>query len=332
MPDVSPDIPRLVITDFPFPPPDQVRLRAALGDDKIVFTSGAQALREALAAHPETDVVISFFPPDDLLTLAPNLRWLALSSAGAEQVFRAGLPQSAPNLLITTASGIHAVPISEYVLSVMLMWVRQWTRLIALQHEREWPQQGRVLGGELAGATLGIIGLGSIGRRIAQLGHALGMRVVAQRRGATPGQSDPDADELLPPDRLADLLAQADFVVISAPNTPETRHLIDATRLRQMKHSAVLINIARGNLVNEEALIAALRDGTIAGAGLDVVATEPLPIESPLWSMPNVILSPHLSGLTIRYGERLTTLFLDNLARYRANQPLINLVDAARGY
>ncbi len=323
--------PHYVVANFPFTPHDQERLRATLGD-MIAFTLGDQPFREALLNHPETDVVIMLLPPANLPALAPNLRWLALTSAGSEQVFRVGLPRSMPNLPITTASGIHAVPISEYVLSVMLRWARQWPRMLALQRAHEWPQQGEILGGELEGATLGIIGLGAIGRRIAQLGHAFGMRVVAQRRSASPGQTDPDADELLPPERLADLLAQADFVVISAPNTSETRHVINAERLGQMKRSAVLINIARGDLVDEEALIAALRTGTIAGAGFDVTAREPLPPDSPLWDMPNVILSPHISGLTLRYSDRLTTLLLENIARYRAGQPLINLVDITRGY
>ena len=326
-------LPRFVITNFPLLPEDQQRLRAALGADSLLMTMGSEALREALVAHPETDTLLAFTPPTDLLTLAPNLRWLALASAGAEHVLRMGFAQARPSLTITTASGVHGVPISEFVLSVLLIWTRRWREILAAQDAREWPaSQMALLGGELDSATLGIIGLGAIGRRIAQLGRAFGMRVVAQRRSTTPGQTDPDVDELLPPDRLADLLGQADYVVLSAPNTAETRHLITAERLREMKRSAVLINIARGDLVDEAALIAALRDGVIAGAGLDVFATEPLPADSPLWSMPNVILSPHISGVTLRYSQRLTTLFLENVARLRAGQPLRNVVDPARGY
>ncbi len=326
-------LPRFVITNFPLLPDDQERLRAALGADSLLITMGSEALRKALIAHPETDTLLAFVPPTDLLTLAPNLRWLALASAGAEHVLRMGFAQARPALTITTASGVHGVPISEFVLSVLLIWTRRWREILAAQDERAWPDsQLALLGSELEGATLGIIGLGAIGRRVAQLGRAFGMRVVAQRRSATPGQTDPDVDELLPPDRLADLLGQADYVVLSAPNTAETQRLLTAERLRQMKRSAVLINIARGDLVDEAALIAALRDGTIAGAGLDVFETEPLPTSSPLWSMPNVILSPHISGVTLRYSQRLTTLFLENVARLRAGQPLRNVVDPARGY
>lgn len=326
-------VPQFVVTNFPFLPDDQQRIRDALGEDAFLFVMGDEALREALAAHPQTDTLISFQTPSDILALAPNLRWLALPSAGAERILRMGLTQARPDLFITTASGVHGEPISEFVLSVMLIWARRWPEIMAAQREKRWPEsQLELMGGELDGATLGIIGLGAIGRRIAQLGRAVGMRVVAQRHSATPGQPDPDVDALFAPDRLADLLGQADYVVISAPSTPETHHLITAERLRQMKRSAVLINISRGELVDEAALIAALRDGTIAGAGLDVFETEPLPTESPLWSMPNVILSPHISGVTPRYSTRLTTLFLENVARLRSGQPLRNVVDPARGY
>ncbi|HUY79026.1 MAG TPA: D-2-hydroxyacid dehydrogenase [Ktedonobacterales bacterium] len=326
-------VPQLVVANFPFLPDDQQRLREALGDDAFLFVMEDDALRGALVSHPQTDTLITFRTPPDVLTLAPNLRWLALPSAGAERILRMGLTQARPDLIITTASGVHGVPMSEFVLSVMLIWARRWPEIFTAQREKRWPEsQLELMGGELDGATLGVIGLGAIGRRIAQLGRAVGMRVVALRRSATPGQTDPDADTLYAPNQLADLLGQADYVVLSAPSTPETDHLITAERLRQMKRSAVLINIARGELVDEPALIAALRDGAIAGAGLDVFETEPLPADSPLWSMPNVIISPHISGVTPRYSTRLATLFLDNVARLRSGQPLRNVVDVARGY
>ena len=332
---MSVSAPQFVVTNFPFLPDDQQRLRAALGEDHIAFVMGDEALREALVAHPETDTLLAFpfqLPPD-VLTLAPHLRWLALSSAGAEGALRLGLTQARPDLIITTASGVHAVPISEFVLSVMLIWARRWPEIFAAQREKRWPDNPlELMGGELDGATLGVIGLGAIGRRIAQLGRALGMRVVGLRQSATPNQSDPDVDTLFAPNQFADLLAQSDYVVLSAPSTPQTHHLITAERLHQMMRTAVLINIARGALVDEPALIAALRDGTIAGAGLDVFETEPLPADSPLWSMPNVILSPHISGVTPRYSTRLATLFLDNVARLRADQQLRNVVDVGRGY
>lgn len=328
------DLPRLVISNFEFAPRDRARLEDALGAERLVLVQGRDALRDALIAYPDCDVVCSFFPPADLLAVAPNLRWLALPSAGADRVIREGLVQPG-GPVVTTSSGMHAVPIGEFALSLMLMWVRHWPEMVALQRAATWPsREGReaLTGRELSGSTLGVIGLGAIGRYIARLGRAFGMRIVATRRSASADQRDPDADALVAPDHLADLLAASDFVVVSVPATPETRHIIGADELRQMRRHAFLINISRGSTVDEAALIAALTDGTIAGAGLDVFETEPLPGDSPLWRLPNVIISPHVAGDTDQYSRRFTDLFLENLARYQAGEPLRNVVDPARGY
>jgi phosphoglycerate dehydrogenase-like enzyme len=328
------DLPRLVISNFDFAHEDRARLEDALGVERLVLVCGGDALRDALTTHPDCDVICSFFPPADTLTLAPHLRWIALPSAGADRALRNGLAQPG-GPVVTTSSGIHAVPIGEFALSLMLMWARHWPTMLDLQRAGTWPDRTRreaMEGGELSGATLGIIGLGAIGRYIARLGRAFGMRIIATRRSATPGQRDLDADMLVPPDRLADLLAASDFVVVSVPATAETRHIIGAEELRQMRRNAFLINISRGSTVDEAALIVALTDGTIAGAGLDVFEAEPLPSDSPLWRLPNVIISPHVAGDTVQYSRRFTDLFLDNLARFRAGEPLRNVVDPARGY
>ena len=325
----------LLATDFPFDDADQERLRAALGSGCFVQAPGREAFRAALEAHPDAEVVCTFRPPEDLLTLAPQLRWLALASAGAEHILRMELAKAEHGLMITTANGVHAVPISEFVLSAMLVWTRKWPRMLDDQRQAMWPRgaaHDALTGGELDGATLGVIGVGAIGRRVAQLAHAFGMCVVATRHSPAPQSPDPDVDEWVATDHLEDLLRQADFVVICVPSTPETHNMVNADRLRQMKRSALLINIARGAAVDEDALIAALQDGTIAGAALDVFASEPLAAESPLWKLPNMIVSPHVSGMTHRYGSRLADLLLDNLARYRAGQPLRNVVDRERGY
>ena len=328
------DRPRLVISSFEFAPGDWERVERALGAGRLLLVQGREALRDALSNHPDCDVVCSFFPPADTLALAPNLRWLALPSAGADRVVREGLVQPG-GPIVTTSSGIHAAPIGEFAFSLMLMWVRHWPEMIDLQRAAIWPDHaGReaLAGGELDGATLGVVGLGAIGRNIARLGRAFGMRVIATRRSASPDQRDPDSETLIPPARLGELLAASDFVVVSVPATPETRHIIGADELRQMRRNAFLINISRGSTVDEPALIAALRDGIIAGAGLDVFETEPLPGDSPLWRLPNVIISPHVAGDTDQYSRRFTDLFLDNLARYRSGEPLRNVVDPARGY
>jgi len=325
----------LFVSNYAFQPPDVERLRATLGEGQVLTTHGTRELTEALAAHPETDVVCMYRAPDTLLDLAPNLRWVTLSSAGAEHVLRQDWPYSPRAPLITTASGVHAASISEHVFSVMLLWARHWPDILKLQAEHRWPTgsgKQAIAGRELAGSTLLVVGLGAIGRRVAQVGHAFGMRTLATRHSAVDGAVDPDIDALYPLARLNEALAQADYIVLAVPITPETRGLINAERLRAIKPGALLVNIARGDVVDEEALLAALRDGSLGGAALDVTAQEPLPPESPLWSQPNVIISPHVSGASDRYSERLTDLLLDNIARYREGRPLRNLVDVARGY
>lgn len=326
----------LLVTNYPFEATDIERLRAAIGADHVLPTRGAQELTDALTRRPETDVVCLYMPPENLLDLAPHLRWVALSSAGAEHALRQAWTHAPDAPLITTANGVHATQISEHVFSAILVWARHWPEMFRMQQERRWPTSGFFgrgpTGRELEGATLLVVGLGAIGRRVAQLGRAFGMRTIATRRSASPGGTDPDVDELFPHDRLDDALAQADYIVLSVPSTPETSGLINAERLAHVKRGALLVNIARGSVVDEPALIAALEDGRLGGAALDVAAQEPLPAESPLWDAPNIIISPHVSGRSVRYSERLMSLLLDNIDRYREGRPLRNLVDVARGY
>lgn len=325
----------LLVTNYPFQPSDVERLRAAVGDGALLITHGGQGLAEALAAHPEADVISTFSPPANLLDAAPNLRWLALSSAGADHILGTDWIHSPQLPLITTANGVHAVPISEHVFSAILLWARHWPAMFQAQAERRWvkgPEAQGLTGRELADTTLLVVGLGAIGRRVAQLGRAFGMRTLATRRSAAAGASDPDVDVIAPHDQLDELLPQADYVVLAVPSTPDNYHLINADRLQRMKSGALLVNIARGSLIDESALIAALQAGALGGAALDVAEQEPLPPEHPLWTAPNVIISPHLSGWSPRYSERLTDLLLDNIARYREGRPLRNQVDVARGY
>jgi phosphoglycerate dehydrogenase-like enzyme len=208
--------------------------------------------------------------------------------------------------------------------------------MVRLQDEHVWARSATWyhLGGrELAGQTLGIIGLGNIGRRIAQLGRAFGMRVLGTRRSIHySGDQEPDVDQSFPPEQLHELLRLSDYVVISVPLTRETVKLIGETELRIMRPNTYLVNIARGQVIDEQALIRALREGWIAGAGLDVTEEEPLPSESPLYSLPNVILTPHISGNSVHYDARLAALFADNLKRYRSGQQLKNRYEPSRGY
>lgn len=326
--------PALVVTSYEFAPADVARLKGALGPDALLLVSSQEELLEAVRAHPETDVVCGFRPPIEVLERAPRLRWIALASAGVEFALERGLVRE-HGPIVTNARGVHAVPIGEFVLGVMLQWARKWPELHDLQRAATWPDHGawlRLRGTELDGMVLGVVGLGAIGRHVARLGRAFGMRVLAVRRTVRKEDDDADVDALLPQARLAELLRAADYVVLCVPSTPETHHLIQAGTLALMKRTAFLVNISRGSVINEADLVVALRSGIIAGAGLDVFEVEPLPRTNPLWTLPNVIVAPHISGNTDRYSARLTDLFLDNLARLRAGQPLRNVIDPDRGY
>jgi phosphoglycerate dehydrogenase-like enzyme len=296
-----------------------------------------------LAAHPDTEVLYTFHLPHNALELAPRLRWLQLHSAGVNHLLDHPIMES--DLAITTVSGIHATPIAEYVFASILAhrWrVPLWTHC---QREGEWPSGRWKLYArpELRDSTLGIVGYGSIGREVGRIGQAFGMKVLALRRStgrakqgfAAERTGDPAGtipDRVYPPDALHDMLAECDYVVVAVPLTPQTTHLIGEAELKAMKPTAYLVNIARGPIVDEQALIHALRQGRIGGAGLDVFEEEPLPAGSPLWDLENALLSPHVAGFTPRYDERATALFAENLDRYLAGEPLLNLVDKTRGY
>jgi len=302
----------------------------------------AEEVGEALDA--DTEVLYAFHLPHDLLNKAPRLRWVQLHSAGADHLL--GHPIMNSDVLITTTSGIHAPPIAEYAFASMLAWSRRVPKMLYYQNRREWPQ-GRwelFVGQELRGATLGIVGYGSIGREVGRLGKCFGMRVVATKRSVgqvadtgyrVPGTGDPEGqilNRIYPPEQLREMLAECDYVVISLPLTPDTRGLIGEEELRAMKPNAYLVNISRGGIVDEAALIKALQEGWIAGSGLDVFEEEPLPPDSPLYDLDNVILSPHVAGFSPHYDERASDLFAENLRRYLAGVELLNLVDKEVGY
>jgi phosphoglycerate dehydrogenase-like enzyme len=297
----------------------------------------------AVAANPDTEVLYTFRVPAQILDLAPHLHWVQLSTAGANHL--ADNPIMHSDVALTTASGIHATPIAEYVFASILAhrWqVPLWTRC---QRDHQWPS-GRwdlYARPELRASVLGVIGYGSIGREVGRLGQAFGMRVLAIRRSsgraeegyAVDNTGDPQGaipDQFYPPEGLYEMLGRCDYVVIALPLTEATYHMIGEAELRAMKPNAFLVNIARGSIVDEAALAQALREGWIAGAGLDVFEQEPLPPYSPLWDMERALISPHVAGFTPRYDDRAAALFAQNLARYLAGEPLLNLVDKARGY
>ena len=274
----------------------------------------------------------------------PRLKWIQAHSAGVNTLRDKPLWQS--DIILTNAAGIHPVPMAEHALMMMLAFRWELSLLLDFQGRREWAKDRweKFSRPELRGSTLGIVGYGAIGRELARQADALGMRILAVNssglRSAYRGFNIPDVGDLQAtlPERLYStedllkMLPECDYVVVLAPLTDETRHLVGAEAFAAMKSSAFFFNLARGELVDEAALIEALRQGQIAGAGLDVFETEPLPADSPLWDFENIIISPHISGFTPLYDERASDLFAENLQRYLNNEPLLNIVNKERGY
>lgn len=275
--------------------------------------------REALS---RARVLLAFHVPDDLMRLAPRLEWIQGMGAGVEQLAKAGVPRG--RVVVTNASGVSAGSMAEWVLGRLL---QVWKRFREADEHQRAHAFVRSYGRSFAGSTLGIVGMGSIGRAVAERARAFGVHVLGLRR--TEAADPAPAHELFGPERLHELLGRSDAVVIAAPETPETRHLIDAAALAAMKPGAVLVNVARGSLVDEAALADALGSGRLGAAVLDVFEQEPLPPGSPLWDLPNLYASAHSSVSVDRYAEDVFDLFADNLARFLAGRPLRNRVDMA---
>ncbi|MDP7240232.1 MAG: D-2-hydroxyacid dehydrogenase, partial [Dehalococcoidia bacterium] len=243
----------------------------------------------------------------DLVARSPHLRWVQLVAHGIDQI-RGDIMDG--GVIVTTGRGNYASVIAEHVLLLMLMLMRQVPLLMAQQGERRWQL---IYPGEMHGKVVGLVGLGSIGMAVARAAQGFGMQIMAVKRTAFTGEGFPDIDQVMQPESLNTLLGSSDFVVLGVPLTAETRGLIGREELRAMKPSAYLINVARGGVMDDSALVEALREGWIAGAGLDVFEEEPLPARSPLWTMPNAIITPHMAGLSDRFVERGAGLFCDNL-------------------
>lgn len=288
------------------------------------------AWREHLA---RATILFDFDPThrEDLPDLAPGVRWIQATSAGIGQmVRRLEYTRRMPGVTFTTASGVHARPLAEFTLLSILAHARRLLPTLRAQAVRRWE---RFAGLELEGRTVVIVGLGSIGREVARLVRPLGVRVLGIRRHPGGASSGPDpVDRVYGPDRLQDLLPTADYLVLTLPHTDETEALIGEQELAALPDGAVLINIGRGALVDEEALVAALRSGGLGGAFLDVFAQEPLPSHSPLWDMPNVVVSPHSASTSAGENRRIVALFCENLRRDRAGEPLLNVLDVDRLY
>jgi len=327
-----PDPPRVLI-DVP-PGTDEGYFRAALArfEARVAVT---YATGDAFArALPDAEVVVTGGLTDDELARAGRLRWLSSVAAGLDEIVMP--PMLARGIVVTNASGVHGPNIAEHLLAMILMFTRGLPKLLRAQLARRWDRNMASRSAafdELTEKTLLIVGLGRIGEALAARARPFGVRVIgvkhdpSRRHDAAVG-----VDELVPIGALDEVLGRADHVCVTVPLTPATHHLMEARRLARMRASAFIYNVSRGAVIDEGALVAALRAGKLAGAGLDVFEEEPLPPSSPLWDLENVILTPHVAGITPLYYQRTAALFADNLERFLAGQPLANRFDPARGY
>jgi D-2-hydroxyacid dehydrogenase (NADP+) len=317
------------IRAWTIPDDDVARLRTLVPDATIVH---ARTREELLAGIVDADAALSWRIDGDALTRATRLRWIQSPATGIAPALLSDELRRRP-IFLTNSRGVNALAVAEHGFALLLALNRDLHVALARQASRAWAQnemtalEPRLL----RGLTLGLVGLGMIGGETARLAHAFGMRVVATRR--RPELPAPDhVDEILPARELHRLLGQSDVVLLAAPETAETQRLIDDAALAAMKPDALLINVGRGALIDEPALVRALAGRRIGGAGLDVFADEPLPPSSPLWSLPNVILTPHVAGVRADYWRVAVDMFVDNLRRFEAGAPLLNMVDKDAGY
>ncbi|MGH2533880.1 MAG: D-2-hydroxyacid dehydrogenase [Thermomicrobiales bacterium] len=317
---------RKLVISAPLTDEAVAHLRQRFPDVQIVHVE-AESIRNELA---DADAVVSWgLSPADLAA-APNVKWLQTIGAGVDGVLSPEL--LARDIVVTNNSGVHAHNMSEHVFALMLAFARRLPFLIRGQIAHDWRDEvGRRGVFELDGQTLLLVGLGDIAQATAKRAEAFGMTVCGVRR-RTDLPVPPHVSTVFGIDRLHEALPLADHVVSTLPLTPRTRGLLDAEMLAHMKPTAYIYNLGRGPVINSEALIASLQRGEIAGAGLDVTDPEPLPVDSPLWDMENVIITAHTSGSTPKYWARALPILEENIARFREGRPLINVVDRGEGY
>lgn len=291
-------------------------------------TPAQQARWQALLERVEVCFDFDRLTPE-VQRSASNVRWLQATSSGIGQYAkRHGFDQS--DIVLTNAAGIHARPLAEFVVWAMLSFAKDYPKARQQQRDHHWQ---RFAGSEVLEHTLAIVGLGRIGQEVAKLAKLMGMQVIgSKRRTEGLAAADLNVDELYQHSDLAALAARADYLCLVVPHTDETENMVDASILAQMKPDSVLINIGRGALVDEAALIDTLQTKRIRGAVLDVAATEPLPKDNPLWDMDNVLIFPHSASTSVQENTRLVDLFCDNMTRYLAGEPLINVIDLERLY
>ena len=318
----------------PFPlwnPPADTgpRMRARFPEMRIVHLPDLNGIERELV---DTDLFMGYTLAANLLAFAPKLKWIHAVSAGVTQFMYPELRER--RVILTNATTVHCVPIAQHILGVLVALARRFPDSMRYQRQARWAQNelwtAPVKPRELRGQIVLFIGFGTIGRETARLVRPLDMRIWAVTHS---GRGDRDlAERVLPTSKMHEALPEADFVVIAAPDTPQTRNMMGAREFAMMKRTSYLINVARGTLIEEPALIAALQGNLIAGAALDVTVKEPLPAESLLWKLDNAFITPHVSGATENTWEREEELVAENLKRWFSGRELLNIVDLSRGY
>jgi len=296
-------------------------IHEAAGDDTVVFPENDEALVAELA---DAEVFFGYHSPD-VFSVAANLKWMQTTSAGLDMMLTPEVRKM--GLQVTNASGLHAAPVVETAWALTLAVSRYLKHFGECQQKHVWDQFTPY---DLNDRTAGVVGLGGIGRRYAKIASAFGMRVIAVDKHVQ--EKPAEVDELWTLEGLNDLCAEADVVMIACPATAETQGLIGAEQLALMKPTGIIVNIARGGIIDEPALIECLTEGRIAGAGLDVTKVEPLPEDDPLWDTPRLVITPHIAGWSNDRSRSVVRFFCDNLRRYKAGEPLENLVDQQQGY
>ena len=306
------------------------RLKTEFPQLEITHLRRYEGVEEAL--H-DAEIAIAWSLRPEQFKAAANLRWIHAPAAAVHQLLFPELIQS--EVLLTNAREVHGPVVAEHVIAQIFALAKKIPQAVNLQHKKIWGQEllwrEKPPPREVMGSNLGLIGLGSIGREVAQRAAALSMHVLAVREHPGKGTAA-GVHQVYGPDNLDLLLSRSDYVVLAAPVTPTTRVLINAERLHTIKAGSYLINVSRGPLVDEDALISALKEGKLAGAALDVFSKEPLSPESPLWEMENVLITPHSAAITEKLWERHYALIAENLRRYLAHRPLLSLVDKRAGY
>ncbi len=305
------------------------RIRSRWPEMRVVHLPGYDRILDEL---PDTDIFVGFSLRPEQFAQVRKLKWLHSTAAGVGQLMYPELRNS--GIEVTNASGVHRIPMAEHILGTLISLARRFPDCFRYQRQARWAQQdlwnAPVRPRELRGQILLFIGFGAIGREVAKMIQPLGMRVWAVTRS---GRAEEGlAEQVFPASKLDDVLPQADFVVLAAPETPETRKMMGAREFALMKTSAYFLNVSRGVLVDEPALISVLEQNKIAGAALDVASQEPLPPENPLWKLDNVFITPHMSAASGHLWERQTDLLMENLERWFAGDELLNRVDLNRGY